>query len=103
MRSLNPADLGLAENAIVEGTFGVRGAKATAYIKYLGAPEEGLGRGLVGARSALRKAAGAEQATVLRIETSPVIEQTGRLADILRRAGFGARPNGTAWWEGPVR
>lgn len=102
VRALTNADLGVAENAFVEGTFAVRGGKATAYIKYLGKPEEGIGRGLLGARNSLKTVARTEGATALRIETSSVIEKTGRLREILGRAGFGSRPNGTMWWEGGI-
>ncbi|XYH97990.1 RHS repeat-associated core domain-containing protein [Sorangium sp. So ce1128] len=103
VRALSPADLGLAENAIVEGTFAVNGEKATAYVRYLGKPAEGLGSGLLGARKALVAAAKGEGASVLRIETSRVIEETGRLAPILEKAGFGVRPNGTMFWEGTLK
>jgi hypothetical protein len=70
------------------------------YVRYLGKPEQGLGAGLLGARKALGTAAKAEGASTLRIETSRVIEGSGRLAPILERAGFRVRPNGTMFWEG---
>ncbi|AUX38810.1 uncharacterized protein SOCE26_001880 [Sorangium cellulosum] len=103
VRALTPADLGLGENTIVEGTFAINGAKATAYVRYLGKPPEGLGSGLLRARKALGAAAKEEGASILQIETSRVIEETGRLAPILERAGFGVRPNGTMFWEGALK
>jgi hypothetical protein len=102
VRPLVSEDLGLVANAVVEGTFAVRGGKATAYVQYLGRPPAGLGRGLLGARRSLGLVAKEEGATMLRIETSPIIEETGRLRDILQKAGFGERPNGTMWWQGEL-
>jgi RHS repeat-associated protein len=102
VRALAAADLGLAEGTIVEGTLSVNSGKATAYIKYLGNPD-GVGRGLLGARAALARAARAEGANVLRIETSRIIEQSGKLGPILQRAGFASRANGTMWWETAIR
>jgi hypothetical protein len=101
VRPLTHGDLGLPESAIVQGTFAVRGGKATAYVQYLGAPED-LGRHLLGARTSLVNAARAEGASKLRIETTPVIEITGRLRRILLGRGFEERPNATMFWEGAV-
>jgi RHS repeat-associated protein len=102
-RALTAADLGLAEGAVVEGSFSVRAGKATAYIKYLGKPPAGLARGLLGIRTNLANAARAAGADTLRIETSPIIEETGRLADVLEKVGFEFRANGTAWWEAAIK
>jgi len=99
-RPLTAGDLGLADDAVVEGTFALRGSKATAYVQYLGKPPEGLGASLLGARNSLSAAARADGATTLRIETSPVIEKTTTLRKGLLRKGFAERPNGTMWWEG---
>jgi RHS repeat-associated protein len=98
-RPLTAADLGLPEGTVVDGTFALRDGKATATIKYLGAPPEGLGLGLARARGALSKLAQGEGATTLRIETSRIIEPSGRLAPLLQRFGFQMRTNGTMWME----
>jgi hypothetical protein len=101
-RALEAADLGLDEaKAIVQGTFGVKGGKATAYIKYLGEaqPGAGIGRGLLEAKNNLKSLARSEGAGSLRIETTRVIEESGRLERVLQRAGFQTRPNGTMWFE----
>jgi hypothetical protein len=100
VRPLTAADLGLAENAIVEGTLALRGGKATAVVKYLGAPPEGFGLGVARARGALANVAKSDGAISLRIETSRIIEPSGRLGPLLERFGFQQRPNGTMWWEG---
>jgi RHS repeat-associated protein len=103
VRALTAADLGLAEDAIVEGTFALRGGRVTATIDYLGS-ENGLGRGLLGARESLAEAAREAGATSLRIETTPIIEESGRLLRILSnpRSGFTVRGNLTAFWEGSI-
>lgn len=86
----------------MNGTFSVRGDKATAFVGYLGRGSEGLGSGLAGARGSLGNAAREAGASTLRIETSPIIEASGRLERGLTRAGFEARANGTMWWEGAL-
>jgi hypothetical protein len=48
----------------------------------------------------LKDTARAEGATVLRVETTRIIEPTGRLRVILERLGFAARRNGTMYFEG---
>jgi len=53
-------------------------------------------------RNSLGDVARAEGATVLRIETSPLIEATGRLGPGLERRGFQPRGNGSMWWEGAL-
>ena len=99
-RALTPADMGMADTATVQGSFSWKGSKATAKVDYIGAPEGGLGSSLLGARGSLRAAARQEGATMLRIETSRIIEDTGRLQQVLLRAGFQQRSNGTMWWQG---
>lgn len=107
-RPLTPADLGLRESTQVEGTLSMRGGKVTAKVDYLGAPAgETLTVGeLRGMDVALRGTAAAEGGSVLRVETSPVIQQSARGVPVLRRllerAGFESRPNGTMWRETPL-
>ncbi|MEZ4263992.1 MAG: hypothetical protein R3B36_33170 [Polyangiaceae bacterium] len=95
-RALTAADLGVNESTVVQGA--VLGAcrKGDRYIRYLGG---GLGRELLELRNGLAKTARAHGAQTLRIETSRIIEETGRLQPILERAGFELRSNGTMWWE----
>jgi RHS repeat-associated protein len=102
-RPLTAADLGLKDDAIVHGTFSVRGDKATAYVQYLGKGSDELGMVSVNAsRNSLKGVARAEGAGVLRIETSPLIEESGRLGPGLARRGFQPRGNGSMWWEGEL-
>jgi RHS repeat-associated protein len=103
VRPLTAADMGVVEGADVKGTFAVRDGKATAYIEYLGKPENGsLAAGMLGARKTLKIAAREAGARTLRIESTRVIELTGRLLKIMEKAGFQARPDGTMWWEGSL-
>jgi RHS repeat-associated protein len=99
-RALSAADLGLeGTDAIVQGTFRIKAGRALVKVDYLGS-ETGLGRAGLGAWSKLQKAARAEGATSIRVETSPVIEMTGKLQRILSKLGFQSRPNGTMFYEG---
>ena len=58
---------------------------------------------LRGMDAALRHTAKSEGGSVLRVETSPVIQQSSRgtpvLRHLLERARFESRPNGTMWRE----
>ena len=103
VRPLVAADLGVPESAVVKGTFSLKAGKATAKIDYLGAADDGLGRSLLDARKSLNEVAKAEGASSLRIETSPIIEETGRLRGILLKKGFQERSNATMYWEGKVK
>jgi hypothetical protein len=99
-RALTAADLGLdGTDAIVQGTMRVKGGRALVKVDYLGS-EKGLGTAGLKAFGRLKEAAKAEGATSLRIETSPIIESSGRLRTILGKQGFQSRPNGTMFYEG---
>ncbi len=101
-RALTAADMGLAgTDAIVEGTMSVKNGQAIAKVAYLGSPG-GLGSAGLRVFGALKNAARAEGATGLRIETTRIIEPTGRLQPLLKALGFQLRTNGTMFFEGPI-
>ncbi len=98
-RALTAADLGLeGTDAIVEGTFRMSSGRAIVKVDYLGSPT-GLGRAGLRAWSSLQNTARQAGASSLRVETTPIIEQTGQLQRILLRLGFQGRANGTMFFE----
>ncbi|XYI04238.1 RHS repeat domain-containing protein [Sorangium sp. So ce1128] len=99
-RALTQADFGFeGTDADIQGTFRVKDGRALVKVDYLGSAN-GVGRLGPRAWSRLQDAARAEGATSIRVETTPVIEQTGRLTKILSKLGFQSRPNGTMFYEG---
>jgi RHS repeat-associated protein len=98
-RALVAADLGLeGTTAIVEGTFAIKKGQAIVKVSYLGDPSKKLLKHVFTVLDKLKEAARAEGATSLRIETTPVIEETGFLRKFLTRSGFASRTNGTMFF-----
>ena len=104
-RSLTPEDLGINSAANVVGKIKIKNGKMTVKTDYIAKPKGkgGIGAKGLGAKQALMNAAKNAGAKTLRIETSPIIESSGRLGKALGRRGFQARSNGTMFWEGPVQ
>lgn len=101
-RALVAADLGLeGTDAIVQGTIRIKDGRALVKVAYLGSPT-GLGRAGRSVLPSLRATAAAEGATALRIETTPIIESTGRLLKVLEKMGFQQRANGSMFFEGAL-
>ncbi len=101
-RALTQSDFGLeGTDAEIQGTIRVKDGRALVKVEYLGSAQ-GLGRLGPRAWSRLHPAARTEGATSIRVETTPVIEHTGRRMRVLSKLGFRSRPNGTMFYEGQL-
>lgn len=101
LRALTKADVGLAgTTARVFGKLSVRNGKATVKIdkldKVFGTRVKAGPKCIIDAMKQTARDAGA---TRLRIETSPIIEQSGRVNRILGKLNFGQRNTGPRFLE----